>query len=79
MRSPWMSSTYKKLPIGQLEEFSLEVDKKKFWILLNPEFGSWAALSENEYELYKNNTLSELKMEKLPLFLCIQAHLKNLL
>lgn len=63
MRSPWLSSYYRKL--DKVHTFALTVDGHKFHILLNPEIGSWVALIPDEFEAYQNGTLDELKWESL--------------
>ena len=40
-----------------VENFSLKVDENNYQILINPELGSWMALTEEEYKRYNNNEL----------------------
>ena len=52
---------------SKVEAFSLKVENEMFKILINPEYGSWMALTEEEYEKYENGGLS--KSEWLSLFI----------
>jgi len=63
MRSPWLSSYYQKH--SKVRSFPLDVDENKFYILLNPEFGSWVAMNQDEFNAYEEGTLDELKWESL--------------
>ena len=51
----------------KVQSFILNVDKEKFHILINPELGSWIALTEEEKERYEKSKLT--KDEWLSLFL----------
>ena len=44
MRSPWMSSSYQKMP--GLKRIKRVVDDKEFYILLNEELGSWMVFTQ---------------------------------
>lgn len=50
-----------------VESFPLKVDNEEFEVLINPEMGSWMALTQEEFERYKNNQL--LQAEWLSLFI----------
>lgn len=63
MRSPWMSSTYKKK--NDLDVIIREVEGKKFYILLNADKGSWVVFTEEDFKRYENDELNELEMEAL--------------
>ena len=39
--------------------FPLKVEKEKFMILINPEMGSWVALTEDEFKKYENNEFTK--------------------
>lgn len=52
---------------SKVETFPLKVENEMFKILINPELGSWMALTEEEYKKYENNDLS--KSEWLSLFI----------
>lgn len=56
---------YKKS--SKVESFSLKVEDEKFQILINPDIGSWIALTEEEYQRYCSDKLS--KDEWLSLFI----------
>lgn len=60
-----MSSNYQRLDSLKYVNFKMKVDEKEYVILMNPEVGSWVALSQEEFELYQKNQLDELKMENL--------------
>lgn len=65
MRSPWMSTQYSKLSDTDVVRLPLDVDGNSFVVLLNPEYGSWVALTPEEVAKYDNEALSELEMENL--------------
>ncbi len=60
-----MSSNYRCLEDTQYVNFNMKVDEKEYVILLNPEAGSWVALTHDEFGLYRKSKLDELKMENL--------------
>ena len=43
----------------KVTSFPIKVDKEKFEILINPDLGSWMAFTEEEFEKYKNNQLTQ--------------------
>lgn len=63
MRSPWMSSSYRKHE--NLKKIEKNIDDKKYIILLNANLGSWVVLTEEEYIRYENNEFNEMEMENL--------------
>ena len=65
MRSPWMSTSYKKLESSDVVKLSVEVDSHKFIVVLNTAYGSWVAMTPSEFEAYERNLLTELEMENL--------------
>lgn len=65
MRSSWLSHQYEKNPNSKILE--LVVNNAHYYVLINPDLGSWVALTEIEYDLYKRNAMNELQWE--PLFL----------
>lgn len=65
MRSPWMSSSYAKLPETDVSRLMLQVDGNPFTIILNPEYGSWMAFTPEELERYDSWSLTELEKENL--------------
>ena len=52
-------SNKKFIKSKNVENFSLKVGKHKFQILINPELGSWMALTEEEYGKYKKDDLTQ--------------------
>ena len=75
MRSPWMSAPYKKLPDDKTARLRLNVDSHSFIVILNPDYGSWAAFTEDEISAYDSWTLTELEKENLYLrFLATDAN-----
>lgn len=63
MRTPWLSSIYKKNP--KLSVLKKIVDGQLFYILIHPDAGSWVALNEEEYERYQADKLNETEKETL--------------
>jgi len=63
MRSPWMSSSYKKM--DGLKCFQRKVEGQTFTILLNEEIGSWMVFTDEDIKRYDNDQLNELEMESL--------------
>ncbi len=63
MRSPWMSSNYRKME--GLSKIPRTIDDKVFTILLNPEIGSWIVFTDEELKRYEKDELNELEMEAL--------------
>ena len=63
MRSPWMSSSYQKMP--GLRRFVRTVEGQRFTILLNEEMGSWMVFTEEDIKRYDQDRLNELEMESL--------------
>lgn len=58
-----MSSPYKKT--DNLHTLKRTVEGNDFFILLNPEIGSWAVFSSQDYQRYENNELNETEWETL--------------
>lgn len=63
MRTPWLSSIYKKN--DKLSVLNKTVDGHLFYILINPDIGSWVALTEEEYNRYEADKLTETEKETL--------------
>lgn len=63
MKSPWVKFNYKK--IDSVRNFPLEVDGVTYQILINPDVGSWVALTEEEYKDYREGNLEDMKLENL--------------
>lgn len=63
MRSPWLSGLYKK--IDSVNVLRRTIDKKCFFVLLNPDRGSWMVLTEDEYHRYSIDLLTEIELESL--------------
>jgi len=63
MRSPWLSARYKKSPA--VKALPKTVQGRRFYVLLNPDLGSWAVLDENEYLRYQEDRLTEVESETL--------------
>lgn len=63
MRTPWLSSVYLKNPsIKILKKY---IGEYVFYVLINPERGSWVALSSEEYIRYEADKLTETECETL--------------
>ena len=45
--------------------FPLKVDNHKFNIILNPELGSWVAMTDEEFKRYEEDGLSTEEWETL--------------
>lgn len=52
-------SNKKFIKSNKVENFPLKVGNEKFEILINPELGSWMSFSEEEYQRYENNELTQ--------------------
>ena len=63
MRTPWLSNIYHKSP--NVSVLKRKVDGVAFYILLNPDIGSWVVLSEEEYNRYEKEELTETEYETL--------------
>ena len=63
IRSPWMSSSYKK--IDGLRAIKRKVENLDFVVLINPEIGSWCVFTLEDYNRYENNNLTEVEWETL--------------
>ncbi|MBX3007677.1 MAG: radical SAM protein [Melioribacteraceae bacterium] len=63
MRSPWLKREYRIS--SDVKSFSTQVGETKYIILINPNYGSWIALNESEYERYINNKFNEIEWESL--------------
>ena len=63
MRTPWLSNIYHKSP--NVSVLKKKVDGIPFYILLNPDIGSWVVLSEEEYDRYEKEELTETEYETL--------------
>jgi radical SAM protein with 4Fe4S-binding SPASM domain len=63
MRSPWLSARYKKSPA--VKALPKTVQGRRFYVLLNPDLGSWAVLDEVEYQRYQEDRLTEVEAETL--------------
>ena len=61
--SPWLSSSYALLPA--VKNLFLAVDSQKFVVLINPDLGSWAALSLEDYNRLKAGKLTTFEWEGL--------------
>jgi radical SAM protein with 4Fe4S-binding SPASM domain len=71
MKTPWLITKYKKLEC--VKTFPIVVDGFKFFILINPDIGSWMALTEEEFKAYSNNKLESLLGENLYLRKLVQT------
>jgi radical SAM protein with 4Fe4S-binding SPASM domain len=65
MRTPWLTTEYRSVPEYMTALLPVTIRDKKFYVLINKNYGSWVALSDDEYERYKNNELSNNEMESL--------------
>lgn len=63
MRSPWMSSVYKIDP--NIKVICRVVADNKYFVIINPEVGSWIVLTEEEYKHFKVGNLDEIQYETL--------------
>lgn len=63
LRTPWMSSSYKK--IEGLHNIKRNVEGKDFVVLINPEIGSWVVFTPEDFQRYENNRLTEVEWETL--------------
>lgn len=63
MKTPWLSTKYKKL--NCVKSFPIIVDGFRFFILINPDVGSWVVLEEKEWENYNNNNIDNFLGENL--------------
>ncbi|MCM8820059.1 MAG: radical SAM protein [Candidatus Omnitrophica bacterium] len=63
METPWLKTKYKK--INCVRSFPIIVDGFKFFILINPDIGSWVVLKEKELEDYNNENINSLLGENL--------------
>lgn len=63
MYSPWLTSDYKKCE--DVKHYKLKHNNEDFYILINPEIGSWACLNSIEFDNYNNGKLEKLKWENL--------------
>lgn len=63
MRTPWLSNIYQKSP--SVTTIKKVVDGQEFYILLNPESGSWVVLSKDEHKRYIENNFTETEWETL--------------
>jgi len=63
MRTPWLSNIYRKSP--KVSVLRKNVDDIPFYILLNPDMGSWVVLTEEEYKRYENDEFTETEYETL--------------
>ena len=63
IRTPWMSSSYKKLE--GLHTLYRQVEGIDFVVLINPEIGSWCVFTPEDYSRYKDSNLTEVEWETL--------------
>ena len=63
MRSPWLTTKYTSL--SAVRRLKLKVDGRPFTILLNPAYGSWMVLNQDESERYDFGFLTECEWENL--------------
>lgn len=63
IRTPWMSSSYKRNT--ELKTITRNIDGHQFIVLINPDYGSWAVFTPEDYERYENDNLTEVEMETL--------------
>ena len=63
MNTPWLVRKYNKSE--KVRHFPLTVEGSQFIILINPDAGSWAALTQEEFNRYENNNLPTLLGEAL--------------
>lgn len=63
MRSPWLSNVYQKSP--SVMTIKKVIEDQDFYILLNPEIGSWVVLSCDEYARYDADEFTEIEWETL--------------
>jgi len=63
MKTPWLITKYKKLDC--VKSFPITVDGFKFFILINPDVGSWAVLTEEELKNYNDGSIEPLLGENL--------------
>jgi uncharacterized protein len=63
LRTPWLSNIYSEYP--EIVTIERDIRGKKYYILLNPDVGSWMVLQPDEYTRYKNKSLSEIEYESL--------------
>lgn len=60
-------SKIKFIKSKKIQTFTLKTKKNAYKVIINPELGSWMALTNDEYERYENNNLNEY--EWLSLFI----------
>lgn len=58
-----MSSSYKKN--NELKTIKRTIDGKDFIVLINPDYGSWAVFTPEDYSRYEADNLTEVEMETL--------------
>lgn len=63
MRSPWMSSNYKKR--DDLVSFTRTVSGNVYYVILRPETGAWVVFDKEGYDRYSSDSLNEIEMEAL--------------
>lgn len=56
---------YYPLNENEYKAIKIKTKDKEYMVILNPEIGSWMAMSEDEYKEYKTNQLDNMKMENL--------------
>jgi len=63
MDSPWLQDSYSL--VETVRPLFLKVDGERFTVLINPDLGSWIALSAEEYEHLKKSELTTVEWEGL--------------
>lgn len=63
MRTPWFKSNYTNNP--ELSIIKKIIEGHTFYVLLNPNLGSWIVLNEEEYNWFASNKLTEIEEETL--------------
>ena len=59
LEEKFSASSKKFIKSKKIVDFPLKVKEKTFRILLNPDIGSWMALTEADYERYQNNEITD--------------------
>lgn len=65
MRSPWMSTEYRKLPDSKIIKLKRVLGGQVYYVLLNPSVGSWIVMNEPTMDRYNSSNFNELEMENL--------------